>query len=224
MTEKTFTQKIVDIQSRLKAPKDQRNEFGGFSYRSAEDIEAALKPLLQEHQLLLYISDDYIMLPPGGDPGLVKATATITDGKDQLEVSALAREAQTKTKMDASQITGSASSYARKYALCGLFLIDNEKDADSMDNSRPTKKVPTKQAPVFRPSEDPDRATLPAVEHIMDEIGKLSKEKKGLLKEFMVENKFSLGSLVDGVRVNWNVSYDDLTVIMEQISSLKDPL
>lgn len=126
MTRTEFTAQVATIQANLNAPKGQYNSFGGYAYRSAEDILNAVKPLLGG--LFLSISDDIIQL---GDRFYVKATATITDGEHVHSVSAMAREPLTKKGMDDSQITGSTSSYARKYALNGLFGIDDAKDADT---------------------------------------------------------------------------------------------
>lgn len=124
----TFTEKVSKIQADLKAPKNQFNKFGGYKYRSCEDILEAVKPLLSG--LVLTISDEIIML---GDRYYVKATAILGDGEASVCNSALAREALTKKGMDESQITGTASSYARKYALNGLFLIDDTNDADNQE-------------------------------------------------------------------------------------------
>ena len=123
-------QKLIKVQSELVAPKSQYNSFGKYSYRSCEDILEALKPLLDKYGLSLTISDDIVLI---GDRYYIKATATVIDveTKDKESVSAFAREELTKKGMDSSQITGSASSYARKYALNGLFCIDDTKDADS---------------------------------------------------------------------------------------------
>jgi len=126
------------IQQELKAPKNQENKFGGFQYRSCEDILEAVKPLLEQHNCTLTISDELVLI---GDRYYVKATATIsgavfTDGCAAVGVTAYAREPESKKGMDASQITGACSSYARKYALNGLFLIDDTKDADGMDNRK----------------------------------------------------------------------------------------
>ena len=120
-------QKLIEIQKKLKAPKNQFNAFGKYKYRSCEDILEAVKPLCTEAGLLLTISDDVVAI---GDRIYIKATATITDNDTSFSVSAYAREALTKKGMDESQITGAASSYARKYALNGLFLIDDTKDTD----------------------------------------------------------------------------------------------
>lgn len=127
-----FIEKIVAIQSELKAPKGQYNSFGKYNYRSCEDILEGVKPLLTKHGLILTIQDSIDLI---GDRFYVKATATITDGKEQLSTSAYARESLDKKGMDASQVTGATSSYARKYALNGLLAIDDTKDADTMDNS-----------------------------------------------------------------------------------------
>ena len=128
-----FIEKIVAIQSELKAPKGQYNSFGKYNYRSCEDILELVKPLLTKHGLVLTIQDSIDLI---GDRFYVKATATITDGKEQLSTSAYARESLDKKGMDASQVTGATSSYARKYALNGLLAIDDTKDADTMDNSK----------------------------------------------------------------------------------------
>lgn len=139
-----FIEKIVAIQSELKAPKGQYNSFGKYNYRSCEDILEGVKPLLTKHGLILTIQDSIDLI---GDRFYVKATATITDGKEQLSTSAYARESLDKKGMDASQVTGATSSYARKYALNGLLAIDDTKDADTMDNSK--KPVQQTQETVY---------------------------------------------------------------------------
>jgi hypothetical protein len=127
-TDLTFIEKIVTIQSELYVTKSQWNDFGKYSYRSTEDILYALKPLLRCHKLMITITDDIVLI---GDRYYVKAAITITDGKESISNSALARESLIKKGMDDSQITGATSSYARKYALAGMFGIDDEKDADT---------------------------------------------------------------------------------------------
>jgi len=122
--------KLADVQSKLNAPKGQFNNFGKYSYRNCEDILQAVKPLLGSGVILL--SDD---IKVHADRIYVEATAKFCFEGETIEVKALAREAQTKKGMDDAQITGAASSYARKYALNGLLLIDDNKDADSQDNS-----------------------------------------------------------------------------------------
>lgn len=118
------------IQKELKAPKDNVNAFGKYKYRSCEDILEAVKPKLGEATLT--ISDEIIQI---GDRYYVKATATLKEEEEMMSVTAYAREGETKAGMDVAQITGAASSYARKYALNGLFCIDDTKDADTQDNT-----------------------------------------------------------------------------------------
>jgi hypothetical protein len=127
--------KLVKIQAELKAPKNQVNAFGKYKYRSAEDIIEAVKPILFKHQSALLISDEIVQV---GDRIYVKATAMLVDelSEDRISVSGWAREEEVKKGMDAAQITGSASSYARKYALNGLFAIDDTKDADSTNEHK----------------------------------------------------------------------------------------
>jgi hypothetical protein len=130
MKDKNIRQKLQGIQSSLKAPKGQTNKFGGYRYRSAEDILEALKPLLGEWGCSLVIQDDMVEV---GGRVYVKASANLIDNETEsvLSTSAFAREAEVKKGMDDAQITGSASSYARKYALNGLFAIDDTKDPDA---------------------------------------------------------------------------------------------
>ena len=141
--EQTINEVLLKIQTKLVAPKNQYNAFGKYKYRSCEDILEALKPLLSEHGASVRITDDVVLV---GDRFYVKATASICVGSNCISVSAFAREGLDKKGMDEAQITGAASSYARKYALNGLFLIDDTKDADH-DNqpSTPAKVVNTQE-------------------------------------------------------------------------------
>lgn len=123
-----FFKSVLAVQAELKAPKGQRNEFGKYNYRSCEDIFEAVKPLLAKHGLILFASDELVEI---GGRNYVKATVTLTDGETSIHNTAYAREEETKKGMDGSQITGASSSYARKYALNGLFLIDDTKDSDA---------------------------------------------------------------------------------------------
>ena len=132
--------KLTDIQRRLKAPKSNFNSFGKYNYRSCEDILEAVKPLLED--CTLFLSDEVVEI---GGRIYVKATATFSDGKTETKVSAFAREADSKKGMDESQVTGTASSYARKYALNGLFLIDDTKDADTDEFAKVQKKSEPKK-------------------------------------------------------------------------------
>lgn len=166
MAAKTLQQKLIEIQSELKAPKSQFNKFGGYNYRNCEDILEAVKPLCAKHEIVPLLSDEIVMI---GDRFYIKATAKVTDGKDEIATTAFARESNDKKGMDESQITGSASSYARKYALNGLFCIDDTKDADFMDNSQSNKQ----QQP--KPQQQP-----PKEAHVKgyDEFVALQKTKK----------------------------------------------
>jgi len=138
----SLTEKLITIQKTLKAPKGQWNKFSSFYYRSAEDILEAVKPLNADQGLLLTVTDEPILI---GDWHYIKATANITDGENTHTVTAYARESENKKGMDHSQVTGTASSYARKYALNGLYLIDDTKDADTSEYQYTQTKQPKQQ-------------------------------------------------------------------------------
>jgi len=125
---KTINDKLVAIQGRLKAPKNQRNSFGNYNYRSCEDILEAVKPLLNEYNLTVTLTDETVQL---GELYFIQATAVISDGTTAISSSAQAGINPNKKGMDIAQSFGASSSYARKYALNGLFLIDDTKDADA---------------------------------------------------------------------------------------------
>lgn len=131
--------RLIAIQQALHAPKDRRNNFGGFNYRSCESILEAVKPILKEQNCAILLSDELVQI---GDRFYVKATAFLIgeDGQTINDVSAFAREEDSKKGMDASQVTGAASSYARKYALNGLLAIDDNKDADTDEYQRQTRE------------------------------------------------------------------------------------
>ena len=147
-------QKLLAVQQALRAPKNQFNSFGKYNYRSCEDILEAVKPLLQMNQLILCISDDVKEI---GGRVYVQALASLFDVEtgEAISTTAFAREEETKKGMDASQVTGAASSYARKYALSGLLAIDDNKDSDatnkgdkapeSSDTQKPSKDTPLAQ-------------------------------------------------------------------------------
>ena len=123
-------EKLQIIQSKLKAPKSQRNNFGNYNYRNCEDILEAVKPLLEEVKAAIKITDEVVLI---GERYYIKATVEFINAEngESIENSAFAREEETKKGMDGSQITGASSSYARKYALNGLFAIDDTKDSDT---------------------------------------------------------------------------------------------
>lgn len=140
----SINEKLLNIQSQLRVPKDLYNKFGNYKYRSAESILEALKPLLSKHKATLIITDEVVQM---GDRYYIKAVAKLIDTEDgnSIEVSAYAREDESKKGMDSSQLTGSTSSYARKYALNGLFAIDDNKDSDSDEPDRREEKVDVRQ-------------------------------------------------------------------------------
>lgn len=147
MSDLTFYEKIVDIQVRLDVPKGQRNTFGNYNYRSCEDILMAIKPLLKEHKLFLTLSDHVELI---GDRYYIVATAKISDGANSIENQARAREELSKKGMDSAQLTGATSSYSRKYAMAGLFGIDDEKDSDATNkhDKKENNIVQTKSASI----------------------------------------------------------------------------
>ena len=136
-------EKLIKIQSELKAPKSNYNGFGKFRYRSCEDILEAVKPLLAREKCMLTMTDEVVAIT---DKVYIKATATIIDldNKVHCSTSAYARESENKKGMDESQMTGTASSYARKYALNGLFLIDDTKDVDTNEFQQTKQKAEQK--------------------------------------------------------------------------------
>lgn len=136
--------KLKEIQKKLKAPKNQKNTFGGYKYRSCEDILEAVKPLLYEQDCTLTINDEVLAVM---NSVYVKATATLTDcvSDTQVTATAYAREQETAKGMSDPQITGSCSSYARKYALNGLFCIDDTKDADATITGEEPKQAPKRR-------------------------------------------------------------------------------
>lgn len=170
-------EKLVTIQKELKAPKGQYNSFGKFRYRSCEDILEAVKPLLLKYKCTLTLSDE---IEIKGDRYYIKANALLTDTEDDkgfILNTAYAREADSKSGMDASQITGTASSYARKYALNGLFLIDDTKDADT--NDTPTESDPQKEQP---------KEEKPISEKQKEVLRKIAKEQGKQLDENALNN------------------------------------
>lgn len=146
--------KLMQVQVELKAPKNQYNSFGKYKYRSCEDIQEAVKPLETKHKVALFLSDEPVII---GERYYVKAVATFIDLEtgETVQNTGYAREEENKKGMDGSQVTGTASSYARKYALNGLFLIDDTKDADTdeyraqQQKAQGGQKKPQEQKPVY---------------------------------------------------------------------------
>jgi len=188
-------EKLIQLRNELSVPKNQFNSFGNYKYRSQEDILEAVKPLLKKYGLLLTISDEMVVL---SDRFYIKATVSIIDGDNgnQSVISTgYAREPQTQKGMNEAQITGSASSYARKYALNAMFLIDDTKDADTDEHHKQTNK-PEKKKPTF------DR------QKAIDEISKLVKvkiltdaDKSQIKKDIgLAKNKEEFDNIINNVK------------------------
>ena len=160
--------KLLEIQHRLKAPKGQYNSFGKYKYRSCEDILEAVKPILFELGCTLTLSDEIVEM---GGRFYVRATAWLRGENTDEVVSAYARESESKAGMDASQITGTASSYARKYALNGLFCIDDTKDADTDEYANQTAKPATQTpAPAKKKEKQTFDSNHPQWQTILDKM------------------------------------------------------
>lgn len=190
MEDKTIHQKLIEVQEELKAPKGQYNSFGKYYFRSTEDIVEALKPLLIKRGLLLLMYDEIELI---GSRIYVVSTADLTDGATNIKVSARARESETKKGMDDSQITGTASSYARKYALNGMFLIDDSKDADTPEYSGQMNNQQQSKQP-----KQPE-ITLDAVKTALNDLvkktnGDYTKISSYLLKQVGADNFNALSS------------------------------
>lgn len=193
-------EKLLAIQTKLKAPKGQYNSFGKYSYRSAEDILEAVKPLNAEQGVLLTITDE---IKEVGGRIYVVATATVSDGTDELKVSAFAREPENKKGMDDSQITGATSSYARKYALNGLYAIDDNKDADTDEHKQQQENAPKKQqAQKQQTQKQQQQAKEPTEQELHEIVEKYARniEALGVDRAKLIEyvcNKHNVGNLFD---------------------------
>ena len=192
-------EKLLAIQTKLKAPKGQYNSFGKYSYRSAEDILEAVKPLNAEHGVLLTITDE---IKEVGGRIYVVATATVSDGTDELKVSAFAREPENKKGMDDSQITGATSSYARKYALNGLYAIDDNKDVDTDEHKQQQENAPKKQQGQKQQAQKQQQSKEPTEQELHEIVEKYARniEALGVDRAKLIEyvcNKHNVGNLFD---------------------------
>jgi len=178
-------EKLAKIQRELKAPKNQFNSFGKYNYRSCEDILEALKPLLDG--AVLTLSDDMVEV---GGRIYAKATARYQNGEFGYFTTAFAREPEDRKGMDSSQITGTASSYARKYALNGLLLIDDTKDADTMDNTKKATEKPT-TATQATPEDIPDFITPSQLAIVDGYLKKLNLNRDNLGTWLVAKGKIS---------------------------------
>lgn len=198
-------EKLMNIQSELKAPKNQYNSFGKYHYRSCEDILEGLKPILAKQKATVTVTDEIMLI---GDRYYVKATARLIDIEkgESIETSAYAREDATKKGMDLAQITGSTSSYARKYALNGLFAIDDTKDSDATNTHEDKPKNESKPASTKGISEAQiKRLFAIAKKHNID----AEDVKKGVLKYY---NKTNVADLT-------KQEYDELISRIEKGAS-----
>ena len=182
-----FYKKLMRIQSDLKAPKGQKNAFGGYKYRSCEDILEAVKPLLRREEMILIISDELVSVE---GRVYIKATATVSDGITFMKAEALAREADTKKGMGPSQVTGATSSYARKYALNGLFCIDDTKDADTDAYTKQTQEKEQKKPDFGSASKPEPQQTGEDLPFNIEEQEEESAELRGL-HELMKKDKIT---------------------------------
>lgn len=188
-------EKLLKTQVELKAPKGQYNSFGKYKYRSCEDILEALKPVLDKLKLTLFIKDDVIEV---NTRNYVKATITLvnTEKPDEIiETSALAREEEIKKGMDGSQITGASSSYARKYALNGMFMIDDTKDSDSTNTHGKEEKTEAERK-----------------KEAIEAINKLADTEEKTEKVFDMIAKFNKNSLLD-------CSLDELKKVYKELKN-----
>lgn len=174
---------LIKIQNELKVNKGQYNSFNNFYFRSCEDILEAVKPLLNKYGCTLTLSDSVLNI---GARYYVKATATLETPDGFIQTEALAREEESRKSFDASQITGSASSYARKYALNGLFAIDDTKDADTRDNRIKEERKPTKAGKLS----ESDAAKIDACKS-EDELKQIANDLLGKYTRKAIEDKFN---------------------------------
>ena len=202
-------EKLAKIQTSLKAPKNLYNKFGGYAYRNAEGIQEAVKPFLEVVKCSLTLTDEVVLI---GERFYIKATATLTDSEtgESLNISAFAREAETKKGMDEAQITGATSSYARKYALNGLFLLDDNKDADTEEYhnaqnspSNASKQSGNKTTPKAsaKPAQAPQSAN--------DDTARAE------LRHYIAENKLNPAAIAQACGLNANSTSDDFQKALE---------
>lgn len=203
-SERVLIKKLCDIQARLNVPKNQYSSFGKYRYRNCEDILEAVKPLLREAGLVLTVTDEIIDI---SGRFYVCATATIHHGGGVIASTGYAREPESKKGMDEMQITGAASSYARKYALCGLFAIDDNKDADSMDNRTQSKPEAKPTAP------DEFMETTPEQKAAYENTAgpHVTKKLRSKLVQICNQRGASPQMMRDWILSGWNKPFDDMT-------------
>lgn len=216
-------EKLTLIQNELKAPKNQYNSFGKYKYRSCEDILEGLKPVLKKYKATLYISDSIEMI---GDRIYVKAEASLIDCENQAECisnTAYARESDDKRGMDASQVTGATSSYARKYALNGLFLIDDTKDADTDEYQNQQTKSNKKAAQ--KSEEQLNKEMVESVDQTQVPSGSgITPERIEKLQAEMKRTGVTLATILSTAKVKHyeDMSEETYLAIMHKLEKTKD--
>lgn len=180
METKKIYEKLAKVQAELKAPKGQFNSFGKYHYRSQEDILEAVKPILSRQGMTINLTDDIVLV---GERYYVKSTAIVSDGTDTISVTAFAREPNEKKGMDESQITGTASSYARKYALNGLFAIDDTKDSDTEEQQKPTIEKREANTAPKQPTNKLDEALIKEASSLKIDLNKVATYLKKNIQE-----------------------------------------
>lgn len=195
--QKNIYTRLLNVQTELHAPKDKDNTFGKYKYRSLEDILEKVKPLLKENGLILILDDEIVEI---SGRFYVKATARVinADSTGELYAVAYARESEQKTGMDAAQLTGSCSSYARKYAVCGLFCIDNNKDIDSDEYAETMQDKPKKTAAKKKTENAPDAAPV----EIEDPAPVLCNDCGAIIAD---SGKYSAASIVASTKKSFGV-------------------
>ena len=187
MTSKELAEKLLNIQNEIKVPKSSYNIFGKYNYRNVEAIQEAAKPLCKKYGVVITVQDELI---PVGDRFYVKATATISDGANEIKTTAFAREPDAQKGMSEAQITGSSSSYARKYALGGLLLLDDLKDDDVDETPNVERK----------PKPEPARKPEPSAKaDDLAELAKMKGQDLGEIKTMIIKkyNKANISDLTD---------------------------
>ena len=182
----SVVKKLMNVQNKLKAPKNQLNKFGNYNYRNCEDILEAVKPLLFENGLILNISDEILMI---GDRFYIQAVVKVIDEENNyIEAKALARECVDKKGMDASQITGATSSYARKFALNGLFCIDDTKDSDYCNDKEESKKDSKNQQNKATTKQQEQLVSDIQIAEIMKKCSEYKKDVNSILECYKISN------------------------------------
>ena len=187
MTSKELAEKLVNIQNEIKVPKSSYNIFGKYNYRNVEAIQEAAKPICKKYGVVITVQDELI---PVGDRFYIKATATISDGVNEIKTTAFAREPDAQKGMSEAQITGSSSSYARKYALGGLLLLDDLKDDDADETPIVERKPKSEPARKHEPSAKADD---------LAELAKMKGQDLGEIKTMIIKkyNKANISDLTD---------------------------